>query len=123
MKKKIISTCPICKNHLVVTKLHCKSCGTSIEGEFDLLEFYALSDRQLEFVRCFLRNRGNIKDVEKELGISYPTVRAKLDETLHALGIVSKKQEVISNKNTEILSKLKNGNISTDEALKLLSSG
>ncbi|MEL3907477.1 MAG: DUF2089 domain-containing protein [Treponemataceae bacterium] len=120
MKKKIISTCPICNNRLVVTKLHCNSCSTTIEGEFNLLEFYALSDEQLNFVRCFLRNRGNIKDVEKELGISYPTVRAKLDDALITLNIVSENKEEISKKNTETLNKLKVGEISVDEALEMI---
>lgn len=77
--KKIISRCPVCGGELVVTRLKCNSCETVIENNFRLSRFDYLSDEELYFTETFIRCRGNIKEVEKELKISYPTVRAKLN--------------------------------------------
>ena len=69
-----------------MTRLHCGACDTQIEGRFRLGRFQRLSAEQLAFLEVFIKNRGIIKDVEVELGISYPTVRARLDEALRAMG-------------------------------------
>jgi hypothetical protein len=82
----VISRCPVCGDELTVTRLQCQSCDTAIEGRFRLARFGRLSDDQLAFVEVFLKNRGIIKDVEAELNLSYPTVRARLDEALKAMG-------------------------------------
>ncbi|WP_138206888.1 DUF2089 domain-containing protein [Haloimpatiens lingqiaonensis] len=86
MLHKVISRCPVCNNNLSVTRLECKNCGTIIQNEFHLSKFAYLNKEQEDFIEVFLKCRGNIKDVEKELGISYPTVRAKLDDVISALG-------------------------------------
>ncbi len=77
--KKIISRCPVCNHELKVTRLQCSECQTVIENDFALSKFDYLSDEELFFTETFIKCRGNIKEVEKELGISYPTVRSKLD--------------------------------------------
>jgi hypothetical protein len=82
----VINRCPVCGEELTVTRLHCQVCDTGIEGRFRLGRFGRLSNEQLAFVEVFLKNRGIIKDVEAELGLSYPTVRARLDEALKAMG-------------------------------------
>ena len=82
----VIGRCPVCGEELAVTRLHCGNCETQIEGRFRLGRFQRLSADQLAFVEVFVKNRGIIKDVEAELGISYPTVRARLDEALRAMG-------------------------------------
>ena len=82
----VIRRCPVCSEELTVTRLHCQACDTAIEGRFRLGRFGRLSSDQLAFVEVFLKNRGIIKDVEAELGLSYPTVRARLDEALKAMG-------------------------------------
>jgi hypothetical protein len=82
----VIGRCPICGEELAVTRLHCGACDTQIEGRFRLGRFQRLSSEQLAFVEVFVKNRGIIKDVEAELNISYPTVRARLDEALRAMG-------------------------------------
>jgi hypothetical protein len=74
---------------LTVTRLHCQACDTSIDGHFGLGRFGRLTGEQLAFVEVFLKNRGIIKDVEAELGLSYPTVRARLDEALKAMGFAT----------------------------------
>ena len=81
----VLGRCPVCRDELAVTRLHCGSCATQIEGRFQLGRFQRLSDDQLAFVEVFVKNRGVIKEVEAELGISYPTVRARLDEALRAM--------------------------------------
>ena len=83
---QVIGRCPICDNELSVTRLHCSACDTAIEGRFRLSRFQRLTADQLAFLEVFVKNRGIIKDVEAELGISYPTVRARLDDVLRGLG-------------------------------------
>ncbi len=78
--------CPVCAQGTFVEKLRCLSCGTAIEGQFTLGWLQQLSAEQLGFVKVFLNCRGKIKDVEQALGLSYPTVVARLDEVVAALG-------------------------------------
>ena len=77
--------CPICGDKMIITELSCKSCNTQMRGEFDGCRFCALSPEEANFLLVFIRNRGSIKDVERELGVSYPTVRAALDNLITAL--------------------------------------
>jgi hypothetical protein len=78
--------CPSCNGDLAVAKLNCHACGISVEGDFSLPALLRLNRAQLDFVEVFLKNRGIIREVERELGVSYPTVRARLDEVLDAIG-------------------------------------
>ena len=87
MARDVISTCPICEGELAITRLHCRSCGTALEGEFGVGRFGRLSREQLALLESFLRSRGNLKDLERELGISYPTVRGRVESLLRALGL------------------------------------
>ena len=77
--------CPTCGQIMLVSELTCLSCETQVRGQFRLTRFDRLSDEQLVFLERFLRARGNIRDVERETGLSYPTVRNRLDNVLHAL--------------------------------------
>ncbi len=119
MKKNVIGICPVCASQLQVAKLHCNSCHTSIEGEFELDKFSYLTKEQKYFIEVFIKNRGNIKEIEKDLGISYPTVRRNLDNVIKALGYNTDADEAAPNKK-EILEKLSKGEITSEEALKLL---
>jgi len=87
MARDVIATCPVCQGELTVTRLHCRSCGTALEGEFGVGRFGRLESEQLAFLESFLRSRGNLKELERELGISYPTVRSRLEGLLRALGL------------------------------------
>lgn len=82
----VLTKCPVCTHQLKAVKLTCQHCGTQIENTFDFPKIMHLTREQLEFVEVFIRCRGNIKDVEKELNISYPTVRTKLDQVIEMLG-------------------------------------
>ena len=81
--------CCICGEKLTVTRLSCETCGTSMEGHFTGCRFCSLSPEEELFLLTFIKNRGSIKDVERELGISYPTVRAALDNLIASLGLTN----------------------------------
>ena len=78
--------CPVCDNALNVTRLQCGNCGTGIDGLFGLGKLQALSREQIQFIETFIKCRGKIKDVEAELGISYPTVVTRLNDVVRAMG-------------------------------------
>ena len=86
MPHDVISTCPVCSQELAVTRLHCRSCGTTLEGDFSVGRFGRLSRDQLTLLESFLRSRGNLREMERELGISYPTVRSRVEALVRALG-------------------------------------
>jgi hypothetical protein len=86
MAHDVISTCPVCSGELAVTRLRCTSCGTTLEGEFSVGRFARLSRDQTALLESFLRSRGNLRDIEREMGISYPTVRSRVEALVRALG-------------------------------------
>jgi hypothetical protein len=86
MPHDVISTCPVCASELAVTRLHCRSCGTTLEGDFSVGRFGRLNRDQLTLLESFLRSRGNLREMERELGISYPTVRSRVEALVRALG-------------------------------------
>jgi len=123
MANPVVAKCPICSEQLKVVRLECDSCGTRMEGSFSLGRFHALSPDQLEFLETFIRARGNFKDIERELGISYPTVRSRLDAMIRALGFPSQAEpDRESERRKEILRELAEGRIAADDAAKLLES-
>ena len=83
----VIATCPVCTGELAVTRLHCAECGTTLEGRFGVGRFGRLDKDQLALLESFLRSRGNLRDMERELGISYPTVRNRVEALVRALGL------------------------------------
>jgi hypothetical protein len=86
MTHDVIATCPVCSNELAITRLHCGSCGTTLEGDFSVGRFGRLNRDQLVLLESFLRSRGNLREMERELGISYPTVRGRVEALVRALG-------------------------------------
>jgi hypothetical protein len=78
--------CPVCEGDLLVTQLRCSNCGTEVNGTFTLSGLATLREPHASLLEMFLRLRGNVKDMERELGLSYPTVRARLEEALNAAG-------------------------------------
>lgn len=112
------SICPVCGEDLEIRSLSCSHCQTKLEGSFTPCKFCQLPNEQLEFVETFIKCRGNIKDVEKELGISYPTVRNRLEAVIQALGYASVKIDDSKEDEyrQEILNKLERGEITPQEA-------
>ena len=124
MAYPVLGRCPVCGEVLQVTELHCRDCDTTIQGRFDLGPFQKLTHEQLAFVETFVRCEGKITRVEEELGISYPTVRNRLNEAIRALGYEIEEEQEKSTLSPEdrqiILERLANGEISSDEAIDLL---
>ncbi len=123
MANQILGKCPVCGGNLVVSKLHCYQCETSIEGNFEPSKFARLNKEQQYFLEIFVKARGNIKEVERELGISYPTVRSRLDAIILALGYKVEpdyEDEKYQEKRKSILAKLDKGEIDAAEALRQL---
>lgn len=126
MAREVIGRCPVCSEALEVTELTCPACNTRISGNFKMCKFCSLSDEHKYFAEVFIKNRGNIKEVEKELGISYPTVRGRLDALIRALGypVDSAADQAdakeYAEKRMEVLDKLARGEISATEAARLI---
>ncbi|MBE9471791.1 MAG: DUF2089 domain-containing protein, partial [Chloroflexi bacterium] len=78
--------CPVCHDDLLVTRLVCRNCGTALEGRFAMGRLSQLTPEQLHFVEVFIRCEGKINRVQEELGLSYPTVRSRLEDVIRALG-------------------------------------
>lgn len=116
MMKKVIGRCPVCSGELAVTRLRCASCDTVIENNFRLSKFDYLSEEELRFTETFLCCRGNIKEVEKELGISYPTVRSRLDAVIKKLGHDTG-PDAQALRREEILKALESGEITAEQAI------
>lgn len=126
-KYPVISECPVCHHDLEVTRLACSHCNTEIEGIFTLSKFNYLNTEKLYFIEVFVKNRGNIKAIEKEMGYSYPTIKKMLDEVIVGLGYSldgkeSEEDKTESPKHTkvEVLEMIDKGEISVEEAAKLL---
>ena len=120
--RKILERCPSCGAKLEVTRLTCSSCGTIIEGNYSPCAFCKLSPESLGFLEIFVRCRGNIKEMERELGISYPTIRNRLNQVIKELGYQVKVEEEpeLGAKRQEILQMLDEGKISAREATQML---
>lgn len=121
MKKNVIGYCPICNSKLIAKTLRCDSCDTEITGEFHLNPFDYLTVEQQHFALVFIKNQGNIKMIEKQLNISYPTVKKNLDDLCKALGFfdVIESEDIKPTRDT-IRKKLKDGKISFEEAERIL---
>jgi hypothetical protein len=115
--------CPVCGDALAVVRLECGTCGTAVVGRFGASRFARLTPDQTTFLEAFLRSRGNIRRVERELGISYPTVRSRLSALLAALGLAAEpdeEEEGLQRRRREILDRLEAGKVSPEEATRLL---
>jgi hypothetical protein len=128
--RPLILKCPSCNGDLAVAKLHCHACDIALEGDFSIPPLLRLNRAQLDFVEVFLKNRGIIREVERELGVSYPTVRARLDEVLEAIGYnlapaddgrASRSNDDAATRNRRaILEQLSAGKISAEDAMRAL---
>ena len=120
MSYPIPAKCPTCEGKLNVTELKCSNCQTKIIGDFYLDELFQLNQEQQQFLKIFIKTRGNIKNMEKELEMSYPTVRNKLNELIKSLGYEDQFAEEDQEKRREILDLLESGEIEAAEAAKRL---
>ncbi len=114
--------CPVCSEAMEVTRLYCRHCDTAVEGHFSLGRFHRLTAKQLQFAETFIRCEGKITRVEGEMGVSYPTVRARLNDLIRALGYDVKPEPagISPEERQSILEDLAQGKISSEEAVELL---
>ena len=114
-------SCPVCSQQLALTRLSCPSCSTELSGVFAMCEFCGLTDDDREVLRVFLASRGNMKELERHLGVSYPTARARFDSLLGKMGIERAPAAPAANR-LELMEQVARGEIGVDEALKRLES-
>ncbi len=112
---KQLKQCPVCNSNLEIIEYHCSHCDTSIKGKFGIGELASLNAALQEFVKVFVCCQGSIKEVEKVLGISYPTVKNRLSEVTKVL--CPEKKEPVSSISHDILDEIEKGNLTVDEAL------
>jgi hypothetical protein len=116
--------CPVCGDGMAITRLHCPNCDVTIEGRFTLGRLAMLTPEQLEFAEVYLRCDGKIKRVEDELGVSYPTVRSRLNEIITALGYEAPRadsnEELTPDQRRQVLDDLAAGRILPEQAVELL---
>jgi hypothetical protein len=110
--------CPVTGETLEVTRLRGPTSGVVIEGEFLPNEFALLDGDALEYLRLFVKVRGNLKEVERMLGVSYPTVRARFDAMVRALGYEVADEGLDAR--SEVLAALERGEIGAEEATRRL---
>ena len=124
--RPIILKCPSCDGNLTIARLDCPDCKISIDGEFAPPALLKLTGAQIDFIEVFIKNRGVIREVERELGVSYPTVRARLDDVIATLGYSAKSAPEAStaddrgSRRRAVLADLKGGKLTPDEALAAL---
>ncbi len=107
--------CPVCGERLALTRLGCRACGTELSGEFESCEFCSISPDDREVLRVFLASRGNMKELERHLGVSYPTARARFDALLARLGLAP--ERTAPSPKVELLEQLAKGEIDVDQAM------
>ena len=112
--------CPVCGGGMIIKELECPTCQVTVQGSFETCPFCILTGEQLQLIKIFLKSRGNIKEVERELGISYPTVRGRLDDIVRTLGFTPPQPEVTRGMKDELLAKLESGEIDADEFVRKL---
>ena len=124
--RKLIEACPTCDSaKLSITEVTCDACGTQVRSRYSRCPFCSLTEDQQTFLLLFLRSRGNLKDLEKTLGVSYPTVRAKLDELVDRLAPPTLAPEsvpaIVPDSRQAVLARVQAGELSPAEALVWLS--
>ena len=119
--RKILERCPSCGGELEVTRLNCTRCETIVLGRYEPCRFCKLSPESLQFLESFIKSRGNVKEMERELGISYWTIRGQLNGLIQELGFEDAGAEMdIAAQRREVLERLSRKEITAGEAAELL---
>lgn len=116
--------CPVCHDNLLVTRMVCRNCATALEGRFNLGRLFELTPEQRHFVEIFVRCEGKLNRVQEELGLSYPTVRSRLEDVIGAMGYeVGERQDTSEERRQEVLQRLARQEITSEDALRLMQEG
>src|SRR5437763_16643866 len=114
---QVLTRCPVCGDDLNIVRLECPACGSALSGKFTLGRLARLTREQLQFVETFIRCRGKIKDVEEEMGISYPTVVRRLNAVVQAMRLELRQEDAdLAGRRQQILDELASGNLNAAEA-------
>ncbi|MFV0148883.1 DUF2089 family protein [Empedobacter falsenii] len=89
MLKKLPVLCPSCTEELAVEKLICNNCKTQVVGNYELPLFLKLSSEEQHFIMQFFLSSGSLKDMAKQMDVSYPTMRNKVDDLIHKINSIS----------------------------------
>lgn len=118
----MVTTCPVCRERLSVIKLHCRSCDTTIEGQFDVGRLGRLNNEQIVFLETFIRCEGKLSRMEPELSMSYPTLRARLTEIIQDMGfpVGPDNPRMSDEERHRILDDLASGKLRSSEAMRML---
>ena len=121
--RKALEQCPSCGGNLEITRLSCTQCETEVTGRFEPCRFCKLPPESVQFLEMFVKNRGNVKEMERELGISYWTIRNRINELIAEMGFEVEEEQAddISKQRRDVLDKVDKGEISAGEAAELLS--
>ena len=114
------SECPVCGDRLATTRLGCASCGSELAGVFTNCSFCALSSAETEMLQVFLASRGNLREVEKHLGVSYPTARLRFADLLRKLDLAEDPEPEPALTRDQILSEVASGALQPAEAQELI---
>jgi len=114
---RLVVRCPSCDGELRATRLSCAACSTQLDGQFDIPPLLQLAPAELSFVTAFVRSGGSLKAMAELLGVSYPTVRNRLDEILKRLDEVDNGNE---KRRHEILDALESGKLTAKAAAEQL---
>jgi hypothetical protein len=120
MAQKALGACPICGAPMQIAEYSCTGCGVSISGRFEQGELSSLPADLLHFVRVFLRCEGNIRQVERELGISYPTVKSRLARVNQILSVPAFTEMVETQNRVRLLKEFSEGRLSKQDLLSSL---
>jgi hypothetical protein len=119
---RVPTTCPVCSEPLEITRLYCRSCDTTLEGHFEVGRLGRLTPEQVDFVETFIRCEGRLNRMEKELGLSYPTLRSRLSEVIRSLGFPLGPEPAVlaDDERHRILDELASGRITSEDAMRML---
>lgn len=116
--------CPVCGDELHLTRLGCGSCGSELSGRFAACPYCALRELDRKILRTFLVSRGNMRELARDLGVSYPTARQRFAELLHRLGLEEATDgpqvPAAALDREDVLRRLATGELDLDEATSML---
>lgn len=120
--RKILEQCPSCGSEVEVTRISCTRCETVVTGRFQPCRFCKLPPNSVQFLEAFVKSRGNVKEMERELGISYWTIRSRINELIQELGfeVEAAQEDELKSRRREILEQVDRGELSASEATEQL---
>ena len=121
--RRMPAQCPSCGGNLIITELSCTTCDTVVRGRYSGCAFCQLTDENLRFLEIFVSCRGNVKEMERETGLGYWTIRSRLDGVIESLRLNLETQAPASDLASQrraILASVDSGELSVEEAEQML---